>query len=188
MWSNAYSHMGVPIRLHLEFSQMTIGELSGVLATWQALLRAAWRESNELSLGRTGPQARMVVEATSAANSFDMVSDIAVNLTTATALVGPVRDWPALARASYRYLGSVWREQERREPSLASGHALYAQDEVDMAGALYMRGGRVPELIVGTDSLAQRGVAEQVVRLWELANRGGITLTVDDSDVGLRPR
>lgn len=163
MKSKDHSRTEVPIRLHLEFDQLTVGELGRFLMVWQALIRAAWLESYEFNIGGTGPEARVVVETVSSGNSLDVVSEIAVNLST---FASSIRDMRVLAHACYRYIGAVWLARERRQPDLAASH-------------VFVRGERGAEIIVPVDVLAGSETGGRIERMWSVANSGGITITVE---------
>lgn len=167
MKSTSYKSIDVPIRLHLEFDQITVGELSNLLRQWQALLRAAWRESYDLRYpDHPIPNARILVVSTSSESSCDFVAVIAVHLPVVTSLIGPVRDWPALATAAYLRIGEVWSAKTARDDSAASNH-------------LYMRGGETPEISVNAEDLGDPETGPRIERMWNTANSGGVGMTFD---------
>ena len=171
MKSTSYKSINVPIRLHLEFDQITVGELSNILRQWQALLRAAWRESYEIHYGGSIPNARILVVSTSTKNSCDFVTDIALPLSIGTSLIGPVKDWPTVAATAYHYLAAKWSTKRASNDVAASNH-------------MYMRGGEDPEIIVSTDDLRDSVTGERIERMWNAANSGGLKMTVDRPDEG----
>ena len=167
MKSTDYRRIDVPIRLHMSFEDITVGELSKLLRIWQALLRAAWRESYERRYREPSPNARILVNTASTSNSLDIISDIAVHLAFVSTLAGPVRDWPAVVRDCYRYLGSAWMAERRQQPIGASEHTLN------------MRGVQAPENLAGTDAYDDSMVRPYVRSFMETANGGGIRVTVE---------
>ena len=167
MKSTNYRPIDVPINLHLEFDQITVGELSSILRQWQALLRSAWRESYEFHYSSRVPPMRLLAASASAENSFEILSDIAIPvLYFNVALLGPARDWPSVVRSSYRYLASVWLQKRRRFENIASGHML-------------MRGGDSPEIFIDIDILSDNETGQRIERMWNTANSGLIKMTVE---------
>ena len=169
MKSTSYKPIDVPIKLHLEFNQITAGELSNMLRQWQALLRSAWRESYGLNYRGRIPNARILVVSASTENSCTFLTDIALPLAITTSLMGPVKDWPTAAMTAYHYLGSVWSIKKSRDDSAASSH-------------LYIRGGETPELIVSADDLKESETGQRIERMWNTANSGGLAVTVQSLD------
>ena len=80
MKSTRYVAINTPIKLHLEYSKMTVGELSNILRHWQALVRAVWREAYELEHGAKAPNTHVMTVASSTENSFDLISDFALQM------------------------------------------------------------------------------------------------------------
>ena len=167
MKSTNYKSIDVPIKLHLEFKEITMGELSNILRHWQALLRSAWRESFALHYQDDIPNVRILVVSTSAENSIEFLSDFAISLSVGTALLGPVRDWPAVARTSYHYVRSELSVREGKRDSAVRDH-------------VYLRGGTVPKLVASEEALRDREVGQRIERLWEIANSGAVRLTVEE--------
>ena len=166
MRSTKYESIEVPIRLHLEFNQMTVGELSSILRQWQALLRSAWRESYELQFTRRVPTARVLTVSASTKRSFDILSEFAIPLQLSTAFLGPVYNWPYLARAVCGYLGSVWPPKTQHLDREDSGH-------------VFIMGGQTPVLDVSADDLKDTETGQRIERLWEIANSGSIKIIVE---------
>ena len=166
MRSTRYSLLEVPVRLHLEFNQMTIGELSRILREWQVVLRSAWRESYELQFQTRAPSARVLTDSASTKCSFDVVSAFAIPLSLSTSFLGPVYNWPYLARTACGYLGSVWPSPTR-------------QLEREDSGLVFIRGGNTPELDVSVDTLTDTETGQRIERLWAIANSGSIRITVE---------
>lgn len=157
-----YESIDEPIRLHLEFDQITVGKLSSILGQWQVVLRSAWRESYELQLVGRAPTARVLTVSTSTKHSFDLIAEFVI---LSTSFLGPIYNWPSLVRTAYGYLGSVWLLKERQSEREDSGHA-------------FIRGVQSAELDVPIDALKDSGTGQRIERLWEIANRGSINITV----------
>ena len=151
MKTKSFRSIDVPIKLRLEFDDITLGELSNFLRQWQALLHAAWRESFELSdLGRA-PRVHILVASASTENSFDILSYIALHSDYFEAVFGPVKDWASSVRHVLSFLGLVWSRREAR----------IARDDSDR---LYIRGGDSPEMSVGVDILRDSEAARRTAK------------------------
>ena len=170
MRNSNYKPIGVPINLHLEFDQMTVGELSSILREWQALLRSAWREWYEIQYSGKAPTARLLAVSASTENSLDLLSDLAIpTLYFTTQVLGPAKDWPAVVGSAYHYLHSVWSQKERRYEDGDFRH-------------VYIRGGFTLELLVDRASLKDSETGERIEKLWKIANSGFIDMTVEEQD------
>ena len=173
MKTTLYRPINVPIRLHLEYQQMTVGELSNILRNWQVVLRSAWEESLQLELSdgvssRSVPTTRILTVSTSTENSLDLIADFAIHAVLfGSATVGPVVTWPSVVRNTYGFLYDVW-EYRRSRHSDPEKHQY-----------VYIRGRGSPEMMVPAHLLANSKCGERVERLWEIANSGNIEITVD---------
>ena len=168
MKSTSYAAVNAPIKLHLEYSKMTIGELSNILRHWQALLRAVWRDAYELQHGVRAPNTHVLTIATSTENSLDLISDYALQgAIIANLILGPVTDWPRQARIAYAYL-SHFRETER-EARLEEG-----QEQVTITG------GKTPLIAFPSHMLENEAISERLVEFWRIANSGNISVTVEE--------
>ena len=175
MKSKDYKSIDVPIKLRLDFDETTVGELSSILRQWQVLLRTAWRESYSLYYSGSAPNQRILVASASTKNSFEINTDFALQLAFVSSIFGPVRDWPAVARTTYRFLASVWTEKNEKEDTF-----IFSE--------VYIRGGESPELRVNADVLRDSETGTRIERLFEIAVAGGFGLAVeepDDQDEGL---
>ena len=167
MRARNYKPIGVPIKLHLEFDQMTVGELSSILRQWQAILRSVWRESYEIQFSGKAPTARLLTISTSTRNSCDLVSDFAIHtLNFSTILFGPVATWPSVVGSAYDYLGLVW--SQRRE-----------QSEHDDLGHVFIKGGQSPELQVKARALRDSKAGPRIETLWKTATSGSIGIVAE---------
>ena len=168
--SRQYRSIDAPIKLKLEFNEITVGELSSLLRQWQALVRSAWRDSYERSNRDGVPNARILVISASTENSFEVLTDIAIPITSfAATVLGPAKDWPAVARTAWSYLESTWTARADRSGTTASDH-------------VYIRGGETPEIRVSADALRDSETGGRVERMWEIANSGSIRTTVTGPD------
>ena len=175
MRTRTYRPIEVPIRLHLEYNQITVGELSNVLRHWQVVLRSAWKESMQLKTSEempagNVPTVRLLISSASTENSFDIITDFATRAVfLGSAVVGPLVRWPVIARNAYGFLFNIW-EHNRDESSEYNGEPH-----------LYIRGRNSQEMRVPAEILADSRCAEQVVKLWKIANSGDIKITVDET-------
>ncbi|MCY4580340.1 MAG: hypothetical protein OXD31_15015 [Chloroflexi bacterium] len=170
MKSTRYESLDVPIKLHLDFTKITVGELSNIMRDWQALLRCVWRESYALQYPGRIPSPRILVVTASTENSFEIISDIAIHtLFFGTAFLGPVRNWPNVAKQAHGYLREVWLQKAARSGSSVGNH-------------VYMRGGDSPEVIATIDALQDSEAGARLERMWDRANRGEIELTIEELD------
>ena len=126
--SRRYRSIDAPIKLKLEFNEITVGELSSLLRQWQALVRSAWRESYGLSNSGRVPTARILVVSASTENSFEILTDIAIPLSIATAFMGPFKDWPRIARTAWSFLELAWTERTDRSDETSSD--TYTSEQV----------------------------------------------------------
>ena len=154
----------MPIKLHIEFDQITVGELSNYLRQWQALLRVAWRESYELHSSDRVPNSHILVVSASTENSFEIIACVAI----AANLFGPAMSWPDVAKRTFRYLHSVWSDKEKRFPEESSNHT-------------YIRGGESPEIRVSDDILRDSDAGDRVVTMWRIANGSNVRLRIEES-------
>ena len=170
MRSTRYDPLDTPIKLHLEFKQITVGEISSVLRQWQAILRSAWREAYELQFSGSVPTARIIAVSVSTEHSLDILSDIAIPaLHLSVATIGPIKDWRTVTRSAYGYLNSVWSQKAEEEYGAPSQ-------------TMRMRGGDVPELDIPVDALRDSKTADRIETLWRIANSGEIDITVEAID------
>ena len=184
MKATNYTQINAGIRLHLEYDKMTVGELSNITRQWQALLRAAWRESYPTQAIPTEPlptalrptepiptppNARVIIITASTENSLELIAEYALITTTITAAVfGPMVDWPGLARAAYRHI------QNKLEGSRETGSV---RDE----GRIYMRSGD-REVNLPNQVLADDETGERARKLMETFFSGGISGTIEEID------
>ena len=167
MKTTGYRPISVPIKLHLDFDQMTVGELSNILRQWQALLRSAWRESYELVYSPRVPTVRLLTVSASTENSFDLLSDFAIPAVLyTTAVAGPILEWPSVARTAYYYLASIWEPKGERYQADDSRHIVII-------------GGDTPAMRLPVAALGDTEVGERVENLWSTANSGEINITVE---------
>ena len=160
--------LNAPIKLHLEYRQMTIGELSNILRHWQALLRAVWRDSYELQHSDRAPNARVLTIATSTENSLDLISDYAIpGLVIANLFLGPVTDWPRQARMAYAYLSRLW--ESKKEERIGEGDV-----------GVTIIGGRTPFMRFPAETLENDATARRLAELWRIANSGSISVTFEE--------
>ena len=166
MKATNYAQINAAIKLHLEYDKMTVGELSNIARQWQALLRAAWRESYAAERGRTAPNARVLTVAASTENSFELVSEYALpTLVFATMVLGPIVTWPGLARAAYA------RIRNRMDSII----------ETVPEGRTYMRVGD-REVNLPDDTFADDETAERARRFLETLISGQIVGAIEDPD------
>ena len=167
MRTRGYQPISVPAKSHLDFDQMTVGELSNILRQWQALLQSAWRESYELAYSSRAPTMHLMTVSASTENSFELFSDFAIPAVyVANVILGPVKDWLPAAMNAYRYLASAWESRSRQPLAESSGHVL-------------IRGGDSPEMMVPVSALRDTEVGPRVETLWSIANSGLIKVTVE---------
>ena len=168
MKSTNYAAINAPIKLHLEYSKMTIGELSNILRHWQALLRAVWREAYELQHGAKAPNTHVLTVASSTENSFDLISDYALQTAFIVNLVlGPVTDWPRQARIAYAYLSLIWETES--EERLEAG-----QERVTIIG------GKTTAITFPPHMLENEEIAGRLAAFWRIANSGEISITAEE--------
>ena len=173
MKSKNYQPVDAPINLHLEYQFMTLGELSGILRDWQAILLSAWRESFELHDFSSEfqdfslpPSARILTVSGSTERSYDIVSNYAVQgLMVTSAIIGPVSTWPSMARAAYAYIHSIWTQKQQHGD----------RDH------LFIKGGSTPEIQVSYDALRDPETGPRIERLWKRATSGEIKITVNQN-------
>ena len=195
MKSNRYEPLNTPIRLHLEYENLTVGELSGILRQWQVVLRSAWREtyvrqSNAVdftdpegrfisfaakeSMYRGSTTARLLVVTTSTAHSFDILADFGLDraLLFSTAFLGPIVNWPSFVRVVYEYLRLIVEARLKR----------YGD-----SGKVLIKGVGSTELQIHSDMLKDSDTADRVERLWEIANSGNVRMSIDMLDEAAEP-
>ena len=169
MKATNYTQINAGIKLHLEYDKMTVGELSNITRQWQALLRAAWRESYQTVDSRPAPNARVITITASTENSFELTAQYALlTIVITTAVLGPMVDWPGLARAAYRHI------QNKLEGSRETGSV---RDE----GRIYMRSGD-REVNLPNQVLADDETGERARKLMETFFSGGISGTIEEID------
>ena len=78
MKATNFVQIGTPIKLHLEYDKMNVGELSVILRNWQALLRSVWLESYRIQRNAMPPTTRVLTSAASTEHSFELVSEYAI--------------------------------------------------------------------------------------------------------------
>ena len=107
-----------PLRLHLEFEKLSAGEVGSIMTAYQAPLRQAWRsEIRRLGISRPPSEPRVILTSLSTASSLDLLADYGLPaLVVSTSLLGPVRNWPAIASGSLRYMAYELTAIARREP------------------------------------------------------------------------
>ena len=168
MRSTNYTQINEPIKLHLEYDKMTVGELSNITRQWQALLRVAWRESYEAEHGGTAPNARVLTVAASTENSFELISEYAIpTILFATVVFGPVVNWPGLARAAYTRIRNRLGGASEREP--------WSEDRI------YMRAAD-REINLPADVVADDETTERIIKLLKTLNSGRIIGTIGDTN------
>ena len=168
MKSTSYAAINAPIKLRLEYSKMTVGELSNVLRHWQALLRAAWREAYELQHGVKAPNTHLLTIASSTENSFDLISDYALQTAIIANLVlGPVTDWPGQARMVYAYLSLIWETE-------GEAHLEADQERVTIIG------GDTPAITFPSNMLENEEIAGRLKAFWKIANSGDISISIQE--------
>ena len=168
MKSTRYAAVNAPIKLHLEYGNMTIGELSNILRHWQALLRAVWRESYEIQHGVKPPNARVLTIATSTENSLDLISDYAIQWAFIVNLIlGPAVDWPGQARMAYAYLSLLWESEEEKRKG-------------ESFERVTITGGETPSLTFPARTLENEEAARRLRELWRVANSGNILVTFEE--------
>ena len=168
MKSTSYSAINAPIKLHLEYSKMTIGELSNILRHWQALLRAVWRDAYELQHDVRAPNTHVLTITTSTENSFDLVSDYALEAAIiANLILGPVTDWPRQARIAYAYLSRLWKTEKEASPEQGN-------EQVKIIG------GNTPVITFPAHMLKNEAIAGRLVEFWRIANSADIFVTVEE--------
>ena len=168
MRSTNYIPIEAPINLHLEFDQMTVGELSNLLRQWQALLRAAWLESWELGFSGRAPTPRLLVVSASTESSYNILSDIAIPaLYFTTSVLGPIVQWPSVGRQAYGYLGSMWRSREK------------LRSEREESERVFIMGRDMAVFSASVDALRDSVVGPRLERMWDTANGGSVNMTVE---------
>ena len=168
MKSTSYAAVNAPIKLHLEYSKMTIGELSNILRHWQALLRAVWRDAYELQHGVSAPNTHVLTIATSTENSLDLISDYALpGAIIANLILGPVTDWPGQARIAYAYLSLLWETERGARPEEGNEHVT-------------ITGGKTPVITFPSHLLENEAIAGRLGAFWRIANSGNISFTVEE--------
>lgn len=111
MKSTSYTRISATVKLHLEYNQMTVGELSNILRHWQALLRVAWMEVYESEHDHDAPKPRILISAASTDNSFDLISEYAIpTVMHSAAVFGPLINWPRQAITVYNFIKAKLQE------------------------------------------------------------------------------
>ena len=170
MRATNYMALNAPIRLHVEYGKMTVGELSNILRHWQALLRAVWREVYEQQYRVKAPNTHVLIVASSTGKSLDLVSDYAIYaLLLANPIVGPVTDWPRQARAAYAYLSLIWTAGKKE-------YLNVGQERVTIMG------GDRPAMTFPSHMLENEEIAGRLESLWKIANSGDMSFTVEEPD------
>ena len=176
MRSTRYEAINAPIKLHLQYNQLTVGELSNILRHWQALLRSSWRESYEFQHTVEAPDARVFTVAMSAENSVELISDYAVQaLLVANLTLGPVTDWTRQARLAYAFLTRIWEAQ-------ATTRSETDDRVIRETRAVTVTGGSEPAMTFPADMLENAETARRVVDIWRIANGGDIVMAIEDVD------
>ncbi len=188
MKSTAHVAITAPIKLHLEYREMTVGELSNILRHWQALLRVAWREAYELQHGRRAPKPRVFTVAASTGNSFDLISEYALPwILIASQILGSATDWHRQARIAYGYLSHIWKiksgEYVEREPTLEEGFEgeLAIRENTDVGEQqVTIIGGDKPAITFPSHILDQSETSGRLLQFWKIANSGDIAATMQE--------
>ena len=173
MKSRNYQPIDAPINLHLEYQFMTLGELSGILRDWQAILLSGWKKSFELQdfssqlLDLSSPPStRILTVSGSTERSYDIVSNYAVmGLTVSSAIFGPVTTWPSVAKTAYAYIHSIWTQKR-----------LHGD-----RNHLFIKGGSSPEIWASYEVLRDPETGPRIERLWKRATSGEIKITVNQN-------
>ncbi len=168
MKSTRYAAINTPIRLHLEYGKMTVGELSTILRHWQALLRAVWRVAYELQHDDKAPNIHVLTVTSSTENSFDLISDYALQTAVVANLaLGPVSDWPRQARIVYAYLAHILEKVRNERPKAGL-------ERVTIIGQ------NTAAITFPSHLLENEEIAGRLTGLWEIANGGDISITAEE--------
>lgn len=167
MRTKNYQQIEVPYRLLLEFDFITVGELSNILRNYGALLRSAWRDTYQKTQFHDSPNSRLITTSASTQHSFELVTQYAIPaLFFSTQFLGPVKDWPSIARATFENIISKWSRLARRTEARGSGE-------------VFIQGGATPQLQIPLYALENDDLANRITALWAIAQSGKISLTVE---------
>ena len=108
------------VRVHLEYEQMTVGQLGRYLDGWQALLRTAWREEAERLEGRHIP-VRVFPARIATGESIDVLMEYAVKTYEIFMQAGGA---VMIAVAAKRLIAGAAEHLLRRDKSLAENFSI----------------------------------------------------------------
>jgi hypothetical protein len=165
-----YQPINLSIRLQLECDFLTVAEFSNILAIYQRMLRAAWRDTlNDHDITKS-PPFRLVVTRTSSSSPLEVWVDyILPAVYFGSAIAGPIKDWPGFVRAIFAYMQGLWSVIGKRPAHSPSDHIV-------------ITGGSVPSLNIPVSALNNRKTAQHIKELWSLAHRGRINLSIKIED------
>ncbi len=160
-----YESVGYPIRLHLEFRTLTVGELGAFLIAYQAALRSSWDLAGKtvdiIALKRS--DVRLNLASVSSQHSISIDATFAIQtLFVATAFFGPVKDWPSFTQLVFGYLGNA---------------LTHSASEKGQADQILIRGGRDPMLVMPAHILQDERASRTVEKLWDVAQSKNIDNT-----------
>jgi hypothetical protein len=165
-----YRAINVPIRLQLEFEFLTAAELSNILSNYQRMLRAAWRETLHDQHVNSSPAVRVVVTRASSASPLEVWVDYvlpAIHL--GSAMIGPVKNWPAFVKVIFEYVRALWSALEKGSKDSSSDRIV-------------ITGGSQPQLNIPLSALRDRRTAQEIKNLWSVAQKGRIKVTMKLAD------
>ena len=178
MKSTAYTGIGAPIRLRLEYGNLTAGELGGILIQWQALLRRTWHSVYLQDYDAGPPTVRLFTKSVSSEHSIEIVTDFAIlsgllqqgpeAMVSAYHLLSeaPLREWSTFGRTVHAYLAKIWRVQQGRSESISYDNRIV------------IRGGQDPSISLHLDALEDKETAERLLKFWDTANRGNVVASI----------
>ena len=179
MRGRGYQPINVSIRLELEFEFLTAAELSNILAIYQRMLRAAWRETLHDQHVDKSPAFRLVITGASSSSPLEVwVNYVLPAVYFSSAIAGPVKHWPGFVKGSFNYVRAVWS-------ATGKGPGDSSSDRVIITG------GSAPQLNIPVSALHDRKTAQHIKELWSVAQKGRIkvTIKIEDTDdtIGYKP-
>jgi|SRR3990172_1223929 len=175
-----YQAINVSIRLRLEFEHLTVAELSNILANYQRMLRAAWRETLHDQKVEKSPTVRLVVTGASSGSSplEVWVNYVLPGIYLGSAMVGPVKDWPSIVKSIFDYVRELW-------------WVLGQRPDDPLSDRVMITGGSHPQLNIPLSALHNRSTAREIQNLWSVAQKGRIKLTIKidgtEESIGYEP-
>ncbi len=120
-----------PIRLHLEFEELTGGQLAYYLNAWQALLNRAWQEYYAREFRQPAPRSHVIVTTGTSDKSVELCTLLAIPVGLAQSFVAQNLNWQIVANGALHFLRSRWLGAPSDQPPPLDGLSSELEDRIN---------------------------------------------------------